>query len=273
MLDHGIGLWDDATDTFQKIVALDLAERWRCPQGHPVRVTSEEGNYIYFSAADNSLAPFPAVRVRAQFESVKDPTRYEAFTPLARGARFEGEKTRLERGPEGRLRYAWKSDTAPITPAQEAALLKWDVLKTGETRYQPRDIDSEKVVTVDGGSVNWNAYRRKWIMIAVEKGGASSFLGDIWYSEADSILGPWLWAKKVVSHDRYSFYNPVHHPFFDQEQGRFIYFEGTYTNSFSGTQEKTPRYDYNQIMYRLDLSDRRLQPPGLNDPPVKSGAN
>jgi hypothetical protein len=62
-----------------------------------------------------------------------------------------------------------------------------------------------------------------------------------------------------VSHERYSFYNPKHHPYFDQEGGRVIYFEGTYSHTFSGSEETaTPRYDYNQILYRLDLSDVRL---------------
>ena len=50
----------------------------------------------------------------------------------------------------------------------------------------------------------------------------------------------------------------MHHSFFDQEHGRIIYFEGTYTHAFSGNPETTARYDYNQIMYRLDLSDERL---------------
>jgi len=50
----------------------------------------------------------------------------------------------------------------------------------------------------------------------------------------------------------------VQHSFFDQEGGRIIYFEGTYTASFSGARELTPRYDYNQILYRLRLDDPRL---------------
>ena len=67
-------------------------------------------------------------------------------------------------------------------------------------------------------------------------------------------------AKKIVTHDRYTFYNPTQHPFFDQDGGRTIYFEGTYTNQFTGRPETppTPRYEYNQIMYRLDLADTRL---------------
>ena len=48
---------------------------------------------------------------------------------------------------------------------------------------------------------------------------------------------------------------------FDQDGGRLIYFEGTYTHTFSGNDNATPRYDYNQIMYRLDLADPRLNLP------------
>ena len=46
-----------------------------------------------------------------------------------------------------------------------------------------------------------------------------------------------------------------------KDDGRFVYFEGTYTATFSGTSVKTPRYDYNQILYRLDLDDPRLNLP------------
>ena len=107
------------------------------------------------------------------------------------------------------------------------------------------------------GSVNWNEYRKKWIMVFVEIGG-TSFLGEVWYAEADALTGPWKDAVKIVTHDKYSFYNPSQHPQFDQDQGRVIYFEGTYSQTFSGNANPTPRYDYNQIMYRLDLSDPRL---------------
>ena len=30
--------------------------------------------------------------------------------------------------------------------------------------------------------------------------------------------------------------------------------EGTYTADFSGNPERTPRYEYNQVLYKLDLS-------------------
>jgi hypothetical protein len=50
----------------------------------------------------------------------------------------------------------------------------------------------------------------------------------------------------------------VHHPFFDKDGGRVIYFEGTYTDAFSAAKMKTPLYNYNQIMYKLRLDDPRL---------------
>jgi len=103
------------------------------------------------------------------------------------------------------------------------------------------------------GSVAWNEYRRRWVMIFCEIGG-TSMLGEIWYAESKELLGPWSAARKIVTHDRYSFYNPRHHPYFDRKGGRVIYFEGTYSAAFSGNTVLTPRYDYNQIMYRLDLS-------------------
>ena len=43
------------------------------------------------------------------------------------------------------------------------------------------------------------------------------------------------------------------------EGGRIVYFEGTYTAEFSGNPVKTPRYDYNQLLYRLDLSHPALK--------------
>jgi hypothetical protein len=96
--------------------------------------------------------------------------------------------------------------------------------------------------------------------VATESAGTSR-LGEIWYAESDTPLGPWAYARKVVTHQKQSFYNPRHHAFFDQQGGRVIYFEGTYTHTFSGNAEQTPRYDYNQIMYRLDLADPRIRLP------------
>jgi hypothetical protein len=81
----------------------------------------------------------------------------------------------------------------------------------------------------------------------------------VWYAESKQPDGPWGKAAKVVSHPRYTYYNPVHHTFLDADGGRFIYFEGTYTLEFSGNPVAPARYDYNQLMYKLDLDNPRLK--------------
>jgi len=123
------------------------------------------------------------------------------------------------------------------------------------------DSDSKKQITPHGGSVCWNRWRQKWIMIFNQFGGDSSNLGEVWYAEADTPAGPWTAATKIITHNKYSLYNPKQHPYFDQDNGRLIYLEGTYCITFSGDEKHaTPRYEYNQIMYRLDLFDPRLKP-------------
>ena len=64
-----------------------------------------------------------------------------------------------------------------------------------------------------------------------------------------------------MRHEKYNFCNFVHHPFFDQDGGRVICFEGTYTTTFIDGAQPTPLYDHNQIMYRLSLADPRLKLP------------
>jgi hypothetical protein len=45
---------------------------------------------------------------------------------------------------------------------------------------------------------------------------------------------------------------------FQKSGGRVIFFEGTYSTFLASIEVPTPRYNYNQIMYKLDLSDPRL---------------
>jgi hypothetical protein len=128
-------------------------------------------------------------------------------------------------------------------------------MKKEEALFQLLDADSGAETGATPSSIAWNAYRQKWILLA-------EHIGNVYYSEADEPTGPWRRAKKILGHSAYNFYNVVQHPFFDQEGGRVIYFEGTYTSSFSAAKQDTPRYNYNQIMYRLRLDDRRLQASG-----------
>jgi hypothetical protein len=248
---RGLTVFDDEAGRFQKVTEFDN-EAPAYPGGHPFVMREGDVDYIYF------CRPYPLVRVRATPASLANLDEYETYTCLAPGSRLKNP--RIDRGPDGRVRYAWKRNTPAVGPAEQLKLVADKHLRPAESLLQLADRGSGKAVLAHGGSVYWNEFRRRWVMIAVEQFGTSP-LGEIWYAQADTPLGPWAYAVKIVTHDRYSFYNPKQHPFFDQRGGRTIFFEGTYTHTFSGNTDQTPRYDYNQIMYQLDLDDPRLALP------------
>lgn len=112
---------------------------------------------------------------------------------------------------------------------------------------------------VHSGSIAWNEYRQRWVTVFLQAGGKPSALGELWYAEATSPTGPWGKAVKVLSHENYTFYNPRLHPELTPEGSPILLFEGTYTQQFANRPTPTPRYDYNQILYRLDLDDPALK--------------
>jgi hypothetical protein len=249
--ERGLVEFNPTTNTFEKAATYPL-DAPNYPTGHAFLHTVQGVQYVYFATAT------PLIRVRAEPEALKHPEQFEAFTCLVPGQ--SPDRPRVARGDDGSPRWAWTPGVAAITPAVQARLIGDGELKPEEALLHLRDARTGKPVTAHNGSVFWNAHRRRWVMIVCEAGG-TSYLGETWYAEADTPVGPWVYARKVVTHDRYSFYNPKQHPMFDADGGRVIYFEGTYTHTFSGNNDPTPRYDYNQIMYRLDLADPRLDLP------------
>ncbi len=246
--ERGLAEFDaDAGQFRQALVFPKESELY--PAGHPIAHADGQSSYFYFAE------PFPWVRVRATVAAVTDLATYECYSCLERDS--DG-KPRVVRDDEGRLVYEWKRDGLPLTPDRFDTLRKAGALRPDENpfRLQARGADT-RVQLHAASSIAWNPYRDRWTMIALEKFG-TSVLGELWYAESEQLAGPWSEAIKIVSHDKYSFYNPKQHPLLSQENGRYLYFEGTYTTLFSGNNHPTPRYDYNQIMYQLDLSDPRL---------------
>jgi hypothetical protein len=237
-LEQGLVRYSDEHGVFEKIREIDLAESWRFPRGNAFLVREGDVSYYYFSQ------PLAHTRVRADWESVTDPARYEAYTFDAKSAE-----------------YRWQREAPPTTQAEEQKLLAAGNLKPAQALYDVVDAGTSKPVHIHHASIAWNDFRKQWVMIAVEQGGrgAPSYLGEIWYAEAGAPTGPWRKAVKIGTHPRYSFYNPRQHTSFDADGGRTIYFEATYTRTFSGNPSPTPRYEYNQLMYRLDLGDKRLE--------------
>lgn len=105
------------------------------------------------------------------------------------------------------------------------------------------------------GSIAWNAVRQRWLAIFTQNLGKPSAFGEIWYAESESPFGPWHHAVKVLSHDNYTFYNPRLQPDLTPADASFVLFEGTYTAEFADHAAPTPRYNYNQLLYRLDFAD------------------
>ena len=254
VLERGLMVFNDTTNTFEAIVRPGLEFLPYRNTGHAFRVQVAGPPCYYFS----SPSPMGArMRVPAQWDAVIDANRYEVLTALAPGtsrranARIDSER------PETACHWVRFGDLLASDHSNKTAVI--EALEAEAKGVHVYDIESGQAITPHNGTVHFNAHRARWISIFGQLFGESSALGEIWYAEADTPVGPWAYARKVVTHDHYSFYNPKHHPLFDQEGGRTIYFEGTYTWTFSGSEETaTPRYDYNQIMYRLDLDDPRL---------------
>jgi hypothetical protein len=250
--ERGWAEFNPESRTFAKLAAIPL-DSPIYPAGHPFPNRVDGVDYIYF--ADS----YPLTRVHADVDDLAHPERFEAFTCLLPGSTLKNPA--IDRNPDGTICYAWRHGAMAVDGQGQAKLVRDGKIRAEEGLLPLRDVETGRSVVAHKGSTYWNDFRGRWVMVTIEAGGSSSFLGEVWLAEADTPIGPWVYARKVVTHDHYSFYNPKQHPMFAKENSRVIFFEGTYTTTFSGNPNPTPRYDYNQIMYKLDLGDPRLNLP------------
>ncbi|HEY8155681.1 MAG TPA: hypothetical protein VII72_16250 [Myxococcota bacterium] len=237
--ERGLARFDPKRQLFLRELVIEDAMPVQL-RGSALRVRGADGDFVHY--ADD-------IRVPARAESLRDPTSWESFTP------FPAPGAPAERGRGGEPRYAWRRGV----PGANEAALREGRLAPGDALFgQVRDVESGEPVVVHANSTAANPYRARFVRIFTELEGSPSRLGEVWYAEGDTPMGPWRFARKILSHHDYSFYNPFHHVFFDQRGGRTLFFEGTYTAAFTKSAVPTPRYDYNQIMHRLDLEDPRL---------------
>jgi hypothetical protein len=234
-------VFDDEKEYFEPIQHWDAKEGH--DSAHPFQASVNGKTYAYL---------YPDWRVPAQLEALKDLANYEAYTCVSGDGKLHGGETALDRDSAGLPKYSWKRGGDRLTAANFRKLTEAGKLRQSDGCFQLTDIETGEALLRGRGSFFWNEYEQRWVMIITGKAG------EIWFSQADTPTGPWIFARRILTHGQYNFYNPTQHPFFDQEGGRIIYFEGTYTAAFSDAPSKTPRYDYNQIMYRLRLDDPRL---------------
>jgi hypothetical protein len=249
--ERGLVRWSDQRKQFEKLTTFDF-DAPVYPHGQATTIKQDEADYVFFGN------PHPTVRVRAEAGALTDLNQYEAFTCLAPGSTLENPQ--FARDEHGAVRWSWQRNTAAPGARDIFQWIDRGLLAKDQAVLGLVDAETGHRVIAHAGNVAWNDYRQRYVMILTQAGG-TSYLGEVWFAEADTPLGPWVYARKIVTHDKYSFYNPCHHAMFDQESGRRIFFEGTYSKTFSGNDVPTPRYDYNQIMYSLDLADPRLNLP------------
>lgn len=234
-LEHGIARLDPDTLEFKVLAQIPSLDEFRHPYGHAQIVQVDGVEWAVFGN------PFPNLRVPATLTAIQDPEQFEALTPL-------------DPTTKAVTQWGWKKSAQRFSSMDESQLIDPPTVPARELRFSPLRTDqpNERII-FHNGSFAWNNYRQKWIVLGGRYNGQDSMLGEVWYAESSQLEGPYDKSIKVATHLQQSFYNVCHHPFWDQKKGQVIFFEGTFTADFSGNPYKTPRYNYNQILYRLDL--------------------
>lgn len=246
-------MWNDTKLVLEKLTKFQTTDAL-APSGHTIYFEDSGTRYAFYGKN---------IRVRADYASASDPRQYEAFTCLTP----DGKQAR--RTSTGQLIWGWEKGGRPIHHDNADELVRAGIISADESPFFLRDLQTGQQVGASHVAVAWNPYLRLWVNIVQQKFGDTT-AGEIWLSTARSPVGPWRHCVKVATHhmdaDTYrnnsnDFYNPVQHYELMSEDGRVIYFSGTLTNTFSGNPWPTPYYGYNNIIYKLDLSDPRLRLP------------
>ncbi len=250
LYEQGMAIYSDLNKRFQRLLDYPL-DAPITPRGHAFEYSSEGEDYIYFNSA------YPNVRVRKNWLAITDIAQWQAYSPFRENTRYDPDNPPLERDGNGKVIYGWKKNTSPLSPKIIDQLVSNGYIEREQTPFRLVEWGSGREISMAFGSVNWNSYRDSWIMIGTSAMDESA-LGEVWFAEAPAPEGPWEYAVKIATHHgpdgNYTFYNPASPPFLSQQDHRVIYFMGTYSTTPFGTAPATPLYDYNQIMYRLDLS-------------------
>ena len=134
--------------------------------------------------------------------------RWEAYTPLAPGTTLDDMN--VDRDLDGRImyvgsvpdavwwgmglwlthggprcRYGWKKGTPPVFQAGQQTLIDAGDMHLHESAIRIRDAKSVACVQPNlfRGSVHWNAFRQRYIMISGEFFGEGSVDGEVWCAD------------------------------------------------------------------------------------------
>ena len=165
------------------------ADRRRTKSVYPARPPASakvDGvDYFYFAAA------LPDIRVKADLASVQDLSKYEAFTCLKPGAKFDKSKPQLDRDAQrearsrlearhrpGQPRRAGSSSKSRRTEAGRRLVAAAATSRPASRVAHPRRLGLLERLPQEVG----HDLRRRWM--------GTSLLGEVWYAEADNAEGP-----------------------------------------------------------------------------------
>lgn len=290
---RGILKFNEHKHQFQTVVEFSstwpLLQNGAAPHGHTFIVRRDGRRWIYFAN------PLPLIRVPATAHALATMADYQAFTCLQPGS--DVQHPQFNRGKNGTLRWLWQANTGLVKPWTFARWVQQGKVKACQYIAPICDVTTGKPVIIHAASVNWNPYLKRWLLIGESamgiaadirkkmihgklwvcaanvklqrlgngdwlvvrsKNASSTTMGDIYAAVGDTPLGPWVYAQRICEFSKMSFYNPSGDWFFNQHGGRRVFFEATYCNTFSSSRVPTPRYNYNQLMYSLNLASAKL---------------
>jgi len=281
VLERGVTVFDDEKNVFSERIVLEsnngapVKNSWNSPYGQAVKYT--DGGKDFYLLTKSGDYTWPVVRVPATFEAVTDLSQYESFSPYKEGlnkedilrlhSKLSAAKSKNESikgadwlrdylglDSDGDLIFSWKKNTEPLSAENEKRLIEYGLVNPQNAFFQVKG--DNNAIQLQEVTVRYNEYRKAWVFIGLEYNG-SSMSGEVWFSEAPSPVGPWLNAKKVVTHEKYSLLNLFQYHFFSEDGGKVIYFDGTFTVRGNNKSDvlPAPKYENNRIMYRLDLTE------------------
>jgi hypothetical protein len=181
----GLLLWDDAHRNFSEAADWPLGRngsgmasaagccghavtnRSSNTAGRPPTTTvtmfdTVQGGREYVVFAGRGTWPLSVQRCQADVASLKSIDQYESFTPLLPGSTPAAPRIARDQA-SGELLWAWRGAPA-LGQELEEALVQRGLLRPSEVRQAVFDQDG-RTLAVSGGSVHWNAYRRKFIAV------------------------------------------------------------------------------------------------------------
>lgn len=301
----GWAKWNDNQTIFEQISIWPNTSfmTWMGSQAPKtvLKFANDENAYSSNNITDYQYYTAPFVYARAHESAIEtgNATEFESFTPLIQGCNMSNPII-------DKNGWGWKKNMPIFTQSDETELIEKGILSLNQSRYQTKYFahkttitdnanvymkhDHEKrndaiVINFGQGSVNWNEYLSKYILITE---GYKN--GDIWLSISDGdMYGPWNKAYLIAQHNSTGMvcYNPIQLPFMGLKQNininingsgtvndQYIYFACTFTamwsqtypanqtawwnclfgqNSHINCANVVPRYEYNNLIYKVNL--------------------